>query len=197
MVSRVYNMEKKLNIKRRYMFPSFEVVHWLATKKIVQDLTACNEQGIIPLHLRTGTKTLIRTLEAWAQGGKKNGNELVPTFIDIQGTIKKLSRELRHAEKRYASSTSKATAPSRTSVAGITAELLSQEASMTSFSGFLLDDSGKWKRERNPFSPPSQDEMSPSRSPTQSAPRIKLMLKKDPTRTSSTQSSPSYSSSIQ
>jgi len=174
------------------MFPSFEIVHWLASQKVIQDLSACNDQGVIPLHLRTGTKCLIWNLETWFQGGKKNGNELIPPSVDPQQTIRLLSRELKHAERRYASTTSKTTVSQRT----LTAEFLNQEPSMTSFSGFLLDDIGKGKRsERAHLSSSSQDEMSP-RSLSQSAPRIKLKIRKDPNQSNSAHSTPSYSSSL-
>ena len=64
---RVYNIEKSTKAPIRFRYPYFEMIHWFAAERLVDDLKDMNSQGTrCPEHLILGVRALLISLKSWS-----------------------------------------------------------------------------------------------------------------------------------
>ena len=64
--SRVYDIEERIKTPRKFRFPQFEPVNWLAAQKLKNDLSDLNSDSTLcPSHLLSGIKALLQALKSW------------------------------------------------------------------------------------------------------------------------------------
>ena len=95
--SRVFDIEERIKTPKKFRFPSFEVVHWLAAQKLKSDLSDLNSDSTLcPSHLLGGIKSLVTTLKAWLPD---LNNRPCPMIVDPVRLVRDLNKEVRTAEK--------------------------------------------------------------------------------------------------
>ena len=63
---RVYDIEERIKTPRKFRFPQFEPVNWLAALKLKNDLSDLNSDSTLcPSHLLSGIKALLQALKLW------------------------------------------------------------------------------------------------------------------------------------
>ena len=63
---RVYDIEERIKTPRKFRFPQFEPVNWLAAQKLKNDLSDLNSDSTLcPSHLLSGIKALLQALKLW------------------------------------------------------------------------------------------------------------------------------------
>ena len=63
---RVYDIEERIKTPRKFRFPQFEPVNWLAAQKLKNDLSDLNSDSTLcPSHLLSGIKALLQALKSW------------------------------------------------------------------------------------------------------------------------------------
>ncbi|CAB4012912.1 Hypothetical predicted protein, partial [Paramuricea clavata] len=99
----IYDMELRLKTPIKYLFSSFETVHWYAAAGLIDELKNLDDSGEKkPQFLIDGIHVLLSKLKSWVT--KKNGSfdqhkMFLPEGMDCNKTIKALSKELKQAEK--------------------------------------------------------------------------------------------------
>ena len=99
----VYDMELRLKTPVKYLFSSFETVHWYAAAGLIDELKNLDDSGEKkPQFLIEGIHTLLDKLKSWV--AKKNGSfdqhkMFLPEGMDYNKVLKSLSKELKQAEK--------------------------------------------------------------------------------------------------
>ena len=109
---KAFEIEERIHTPRKFRFPSYEAVNWLAAQKLKNDLSDLNGEGILcPAHLLGGIRSLLQTLRTWVvQLPSKNHNldkkenkkerDPCPNVIsDPQKLVRDLNKEVRLAEK--------------------------------------------------------------------------------------------------
>ncbi|CAG7785988.1 unnamed protein product [Allacma fusca] len=104
----VYEIEKRLKVPAKYLFPGFEATHWFAAERVVDDLQTLNKIGNIPPHILSGAKALLSALRLWFSDKLITGpnyigkyrREFIPPNINPHRILKDLTREVRMADKR-------------------------------------------------------------------------------------------------
>ena len=62
----MYQIEERIKTPKKYKFPHFEEVNWLAAQKLKNDLSDLNSDSTLcPSHLLSGIKALLTTLKSW------------------------------------------------------------------------------------------------------------------------------------
>ncbi|XP_028408036.1 lysine-specific demethylase 7B-like isoform X2 [Dendronephthya gigantea] len=99
----VYDMELRLKTPTKYLFSSFETVHWYAAAGLIDELKNLDDSGEKkPQFLIEGIHILLNKLRSWVT--KKDGSfdkhkMFLPEGMDYNKVIKSLSKELKQAEK--------------------------------------------------------------------------------------------------
>ena len=61
-----YTSEERIKTPRKFRFPQFEPVNWLAAQKLKNDLSDLNSDSTLcPSHLLSGIKALLQALKSW------------------------------------------------------------------------------------------------------------------------------------
>ena len=95
---RVYEIEDRIKTPKKFRFPVFEAVNWLAAQKLRSDLSDLNSDSTLcPKHLLGGIKSLVNTLKAWL--GEQRPCEVFNGLIDPAKLVRELSKEVRLAER--------------------------------------------------------------------------------------------------
>ena len=62
----MYQIEERIKTHKKFKFPHFEEVNWLAAQKLKNDLSDLNSDSTLcPSHLLSGIKALLTTLKSW------------------------------------------------------------------------------------------------------------------------------------
>ena len=94
---KVFEIEERVRTPKKFKFPSFEAVNWLAAQKLKNDLGDLNSDSTLcPSHLLSGIKALSQTLRSWLPA---LAEKPCPPSIDPHKLVRELGRELRLAEK--------------------------------------------------------------------------------------------------
>ena len=94
---RVYDIEERIKIPKKFRFPQFEAVNWLAAQKLKNDLSDLNSDSTLcPSHLISGIKALLQALKSWLPDLE---TRTCPPSIDPHKLVRELAKELRLAEK--------------------------------------------------------------------------------------------------
>ena len=110
---KVFEIEERMRIPRKFRFPSYEAVNWLAAQKLKNDLSDLNgDSTLCPAHLLGGIRSLLQTLRTWVgqlpsksdndspNGENNKEREPCPTAIaDPHKLVRDLNKEVRFAEK--------------------------------------------------------------------------------------------------
>ena len=109
---KAFEIEERIHTPRKFRFPSYEAVNWLAAQKLKNDLSDLNGEGILcPAHLLGGIRSLLQTLRTWVvqlpskdhdSDEKENKKERDPcpsVISDPQKLVRDLNKEVRLAEK--------------------------------------------------------------------------------------------------
>ena len=96
---RVYEIEERIKTPKKFKFPKFEEVNWLAAAKLKNDLSDLNSDSTLcPSHLLSGIKALLTTLKSWLPDIVAS-KRTCPPSIDPAKLVRELAKELRLAEK--------------------------------------------------------------------------------------------------
>ena len=96
--SRVYDIEERIKTPKKFRFPTFEAVNWLAAQKLQSDLSDLNSDSTLcPAHLLGGIKSLVTTLKAWL--AEQRPCEVFNGMVDPAKLVRELSKEVRLAER--------------------------------------------------------------------------------------------------
>ena len=94
---RVYDIEERIKTPKKFRFPQFEAVNWLAAQKLKNDLSDLNSDSTLcPSHLISGIKALLQALKSWLPDLE---SRTCPPSIDPHKLVRELAKELRLAEK--------------------------------------------------------------------------------------------------
>ena len=94
---RVFEIEDRIRTPKKFRFPSFEAVNWLAAQKLKNDLSDLNSDSTLcPSHLLGGIKALSQTLRSWLQD---LDSRPCPDSIDPHKLVRELGKEVRLAER--------------------------------------------------------------------------------------------------
>ena len=94
---RVYDIEERIKTPKKFRFPQFEAVNWLAAQKLKNDLSDLNSDSTLcPSHLISGIKALLQALKSWLPDLE---SKPCPPSIDPHKLVRELAKELRLAEK--------------------------------------------------------------------------------------------------
>lgn len=94
---KVYDIEERIKTPRKFRFPQFEAVNWLAAQKLKNDLSDLNSDSTLcPSHLLSGIKALLQALKSWLPALE---TKTCPPSIDPHKLVRELAKELRLAEK--------------------------------------------------------------------------------------------------
>lgn len=94
---RVYDIEERIKTPKKFRFPQFEAVNWLAAQKLKNDLSDLNSDSTLcPSHLLSGIKALLQALKSWLPALE---TKTCPPSIDPHKLVRELAKELRLAEK--------------------------------------------------------------------------------------------------
>ena len=89
-VFRVYEIEERIRTPRKFKFPHFEEVNWLAAQKLKNDLSDLNSDSTLcPSHLLSGIKALLTTLKSWLPDIE---SRTCPPSIDPQKLVRELGK---------------------------------------------------------------------------------------------------------
>lgn len=80
---RIYEIEKKLKVPAKYLYPGFEATHWFATQHVIDTLQSLNRSGSVPQHILQGAKALQGALRLWASDKMITG----PNYVSWSGAI--------------------------------------------------------------------------------------------------------------
>lgn len=93
----VFEIEDRIRTPKKFRFPSFEAVNWLAAQKLKNDLSDLNSDSTLcPSHLLGGIKALSQTLRSWLQN---LDSRPCPSSIDPHKLVRELGKEVRLAER--------------------------------------------------------------------------------------------------
>ena len=109
---KVFEIEERLRVPRKFRYPSYEAVNWLAAQKLKNDLSDLNgDSTLCPAHLLGGIRSLLQTLRSWLAQLPCSDNKVstvesnkerdpCPLAIaDPHRLVRELNKEVRLAEK--------------------------------------------------------------------------------------------------
>ena len=110
---KVFEIEERMRIPRKFRYPAYEAVNWLAAQKLKNDLSDLNgDSTLCPAHLLGGIRSLLQTLRSWLvqlptksdsnSSNVQNNNERDPcpsAINDPHKLVRELNKEVRLAEK--------------------------------------------------------------------------------------------------